>query len=155
MPRLVQSNVAGSLAALVALLRAVYQTHQASHWQTRAQTYYGDHLLFQKLYEATLPEIDQVAERAIGSGGIAMLDPVKQSSQTTDFIAAFRGRRGATPSPTQLVEISLGAEMALLQGIDEVLSTRGISQGTQNLLQGIADVHEGHVYLLQQRLAQG
>ena len=144
---------ARALATLVALLRAVYQTHQASHWQTRAKSYYGDHLLYQRLYEDTLPEIDQVAERAIGMGGLELMDPGKQSSLTTRFVSAIRGNRGL-PSPRGLAQTSLRAEMALLQAIDEVLSL-GASQGTQNLLQGIADKHEGHLYLLQQRLAQG
>jgi len=143
-----------NLASLVALLRAVYQVHQASHWQTRAQTYYADHLLFQKLYEATLPEIDQVAERTIGSGGLALLNPLIQSDETSGFIAQVR-KGTAVPSPNQLVEASLGIEMFLLGGLTSVLEGPGVSQGTQNLLQGIADVHEGHVYLLQQRLAQG
>lgn len=151
----IRSQLPAGLATLVAMLRAVYQVHQGAHWQTRAQTYYADHLLFQKLYEATLPEIDSVAERTIGSGGLALLNPTSQSARTTEFIDAVRGSGAKVPNAHELVAVSLSVENMLLQLIDEVLSLPGVSQGTQNLLQGIADTHEGHIYLLQQRLAQG
>jgi len=146
---------ASPLAALVAVLRAVYQTHQGAHWQTRTQTYYADHLLFQRLYDKLPEEIDSVAERTVGNGGVALLDPAKQAAQTLDVVASVRGKKTSLRSPQELVEISFAAEMFLLQVIDEILTTTRVSQGTQNLLQGIADAHEGNVYLLQQRLAQG
>jgi DNA-binding ferritin-like protein len=117
--------------------------------------------LFQKLYEAVLPEIDGVAERAVGTGGIELVDPIVQAGQTHQFVQSFAGndigpyvsvrRRG---SPLAYVQSSLQAELALLGALEAVLSSRRVSQGTQNLLQGIADTHEGHVYLLQQRAAR-
>lgn len=146
-------NARGSeLAAIVALLRAVYQTHQTAHWQSGGANYYGDHLLFQRLYEAILPEIDSVAERAIGTGGTSLLDGIKQATQTAEIVTLLRGAPAS--SPKDLVAISLNAEVLVLEVLAEALSGR-LSQGQQNLLQGIADTHEGHVYLLQQRLAQG
>lgn len=141
------------LSALLSLLRAVYQMHQAAHWQSRGGAYYGDHLLFQRLYEAMLKEIDSVAERAVGMGGPAMVDPIAQAVQTHAMIESVRGVGRVIQSARDLVAIGLEAEKAVLFGIDE-MTRRSQTQGTQNLLQGIADTHEGHVYLLQQRLAK-
>lgn len=140
-----------SLASLLALLRAVYQIHQAAHWQSRGTSYYGDHLLFQRLYEAVLPEIDAVAERTVGTAGIPFVDPVGQAAQTHAFISTVRGDR-VVRSSADLAAIGLQFESALLAAIDEIMQQR-LPHGTQNLLQGIADTHMGHVYLLQQRLA--
>lgn len=151
------------LAALLAHLRAVYQIHQAHHWQTRGQAYYGDHLLFQRLYETVVPEIDSVAERAVGTGGVELVDAAVQAQQTGMVVAALTAPESAGPyvrvgsrqTPSGYVDTSLAAEASLLAALDDVLTRTKLSQGTQNLLQGIADTHEGNVYLLQQRMTQG
>lgn len=145
-------NARGSdLSALLSLIRAVTQIHQAAHWQSRGMAYYGDHLLFQRLYEATDKEADPVAERAVGMGGPAMVDPIAQAAQTHSMIESLRGTGRMIRDDMDLAVISLGAERAVLFAVDEMLR-RQQTNGTQNLLQGIADTHEGHVYLLQQRL---
>lgn len=141
------------LATLLAILRATYQIHQASHWQARGVSYYGDHLLFQRLYEDIVEEIDGVAERVVGSAGIPYVDPTTQAAQTAAYVAAMRGDRVVT-STTDLAAIGLAAETVVLAQVDELMQTK-LPHGTQNLLQGIADKHETHRYLLQQRLAQG
>lgn len=158
------SGQAGSLSVLVSALRALYQLHQSHHWTTKGSSYYADHLLYQKLYEGILPEIDSVAERAVGSGGIELLRPIPQAKQTLRFVEVFcaGGSKkhetgyaiaGAHFDPYQLAARSLEAELFVIGLIDQVESGR-TSAGTRNLLEGIADTHEGHIYLLNQRLAQ-
>jgi hypothetical protein len=144
------------LASLLALLRAVYQLHQAHHWQSRGKSYYADHLLYQRLYEEILPEIDAVAERVVGlSRDPRLVDPSRQAQATQVILEGFKESEAATaenvPPTEAAVMASLEAEMQLLRQIDALLATQA-SNGVQNLLQGIADKHEGHVYLLQQRL---
>src|ERR1700760_4998396 len=45
------------LGLLVAVLRAASVVHQSHHWQTRGTSFYGDHLLFEKLYNDSLEAI--------------------------------------------------------------------------------------------------
>lgn len=149
--RLWGTSPAAPMAATLSTLRAVYQIHQSAHWQSHSQ--YGDHLLYQRLYEAMVKEIDDVAERTAGMGGAALLDPADQSNQTTKVIATLRGKGPAVRTPDQLAKVGLVAETWVLTLVGHVLE-RDLSHGQQNLLQGIADTHEGHVYLLQQRLAK-
>ena len=47
-----------SLASLGTMLHALLLLHQSAHWQVRGPTYYGDHLLFQRIYEGIAKEID-------------------------------------------------------------------------------------------------
>lgn len=152
------------LAVLVSCLRALYQLHQSHHWVTKGATYYADHLLYQRMYEAILPEIDSVAERSAGSGAQAALDSVKQAQQTVRFLEIFLegGKKqhasgyalvGAAYDPYQLAARSLEAELFTIGLVDQIASS-GVSAGTRNLLEGIMDTHEGHVYLLNQRLSQ-
>jgi hypothetical protein len=62
------------------------------------------------------------------------------------------------PQSTDLAKRSMIAEMTFLKVIDHVMSSLDecglLSNGIDNLLQGIADKHEGHVYLLKQRCSK-
>ena len=157
-------SAASPLATLVSCLRALYQLHQSHHWTSKGSSYYSDHLLYQRLYEAILPEIDSVAERAVGMGGLELLRPIPQARQTASFVELFceGGPKahvssyslvGAHFDPYQLASRSLQAELFTIGLIDDTESA-GVSAGTRNLLEGIADLHETHIYLLNQRLSQ-
>jgi starvation-inducible DNA-binding protein len=145
---------AAPLSAVLVSLRAASFLHQTHHWQTKGPMYYADHLLFQRLYEDSQAFIDQVAERAVGLGHADLVNPVAQAQQVAQVIGVVGGSDG---SPTQLVQASLRMESLVLAVIDEALSvlrsSETLTNGTDNLLQGAADLHETFVYLLQQRAA--
>jgi DNA-binding ferritin-like protein len=151
------------LGALVAILRAASIVHQSHHWQTSGPTYYGDHLMFERIYGDSQVFIDQVAEKTMGMGGHTdLLCPKTQTSVMgaltnlwcqTIIPKAFD--RLVPLGATEMVNISLGVEQCVLgclKAAKESLESKGdLSEGTDNLLQGIIDKHEEFVYLLQQR----
>jgi DNA-binding ferritin-like protein len=143
------------LAALLSCLRAGALIHQTHHWQTRGDTFYGDHLLYERLYNESLPLIDQIAERAVGSGGHLLVHPVIQSSQIHALVKHFCGDVLSNPTPDEYALVSLVAEVRILAVTSMVLGLleqKGqLSHGTDNLLQGVSDKHEEFVYLLRQR----
>lgn len=141
-----------TLASVATTLRAVYLMHQAAHLQTKGPSFYGDHKLFGKLYADTFDEIDSVSERAIGLGDPLLVCPLKTSTLAVELLEAF-GRSCDVPDADKLVKLSLEAERGLLQILASAMQD-DVTDGVSNLLQGIADNHEGHVYLLQQRLKQ-
>src|SRR5690606_33619745 len=49
---------AAPLSAVLSALRAASFLHQTHHWQTSGPSYYGDHLLFDRLYKESQPHID-------------------------------------------------------------------------------------------------
>jgi len=63
------------MRGLLTYARALYQMYQNFHWKSAGPQYYGDHQLYQRLYEGVLPEIDQLAERIMGTE-THELDPV-------------------------------------------------------------------------------
>lgn len=140
------------LGAVLTVLRTAAFLHQTHHWQTSGPSYYGDHLLFDRLYKDSQPYIDQVAERAVGLGSAALVAPARQAQQITHIV-------GMVASPTtgagSLVDASLKVESLVLSVVDEALSvltaSDSLTPGVDNLLQGVADLHETFVYLLQQR----
>jgi DNA-binding ferritin-like protein len=144
------------LGAFTAVLRAAAWVHQSHHWQTRGDTFYGDHLLYERLYNDSLDLIDRVAERTVGSGHRLLVHPVIQANQVAALVKFFCGDIQTDPTPEQLAGLSFMTEVYTLSILGMVyvkLQTAGLlSNGTDNLLQDVADKHEGFVYLLRQRV---
>jgi DNA-binding ferritin-like protein len=148
------------LPSLLALLRALTVIHQSHHWLTYGPTYYSDHLLFERLYNETVGEVDQVAEKAVGIGcPKTLIHPGVQASAVSVLVSKFCGGgvyTGEGENPQSYVGSSLQAEQYFLASAKRVADTmKGLgelSRGTDNLIAGIEDLHEGHVYLLSQRL---
>jgi len=62
----------------LAMLRVVYTVHQHSHWKCKGADFYGNHLLFQRLYEDAQKKADETAEKLIGLFGNDALDHANQ-----------------------------------------------------------------------------
>jgi DNA-binding ferritin-like protein len=136
---------------LMGFLQGLSLLHQTHHWNTNGGDFYGDHLLFERLYNESTGFIDDVAERAVGKSLPSTIDPCLQSRQ---MAAVISGLRKSLPGASY-VKLSLQGEMICLKLIDLVmqqLKDMGqLSSGDSNLLEGIADKHETFVYLLGQR----
>ena len=129
--------------------------HQTAHWQTRGSEYYGDHLMFMRLYEQSQDFIDQMAERTVGAGSPALVGARQQIDAMKRVIDDMFPSKSHAPPASDLVRISLAAEMAFVEELASVyqeLERAGkMSRGTSNLLEGVADKHEEFIYLLRQR----
>lgn len=147
------------LGALVAGLRALAFIHQTYHWQTRGKSFYADHQLFERLYNESLGQIDKLAEKAVFIESEGSVDGTTQVAAIGEFIRAFYV--GASYGPEQMIEATYQAERRFLELLNTVRSqlqaggdkptTGQLPSGLDNLLQEIADTHEGFMYLLGQR----
>lgn len=140
----------GILQGLLARLQAMRDCYQSLHWSASGSPAYGDHLLFQRLYEALVEEVDSMAEKIVGLSGM----PEVVSARNLDA-----ARADVTASMDLSVAGMLMAERQFCEGVIPgvlgALEGVGLSEGLENFLQGMADTHEGHVYLLQQRSMGG
>lgn len=145
------------LSVLLVHLKYLYALHQNHHWTSMGDPFYGDHLLFQRLYQATVEEIDGLAEKAIGLGSTTNVNLMLQTSQLLKLVTSD-GNASTIPTSSDLARKSLMAEMNFLKVIDTMLSCLQecglLTHGLSNMLEGIADVHEGHIYLLKQRISK-
>jgi DNA-binding ferritin-like protein len=143
------------LSVLLVHLRFLAMVHQYHHWITKGEPFYGDHLLFQRLYEGVLEEIDSVAEKAIGLGSTANVDLVLQTSQLLKLVQG-QGMTTTIPQPAELAKRSYLAEMNFLKAashlVEHLKECGTLTRGLDNLIAGIEDKHEGNVYLLKQRV---
>ena len=142
------------LSIILVGLRHLAFVHQTHHWTAKGDPFYGDHLLFGKLYDTVNGEIDAVAEKAVGLGSIDNVNLQLQVFQLAKMTKAY-GASSTIPQTTDLAKRSLGAEISFLRCVDHCVSSmkeQGIlTRGLDNMLAGIQDVHEGHCYLLKQR----
>lgn len=143
------------LSVLLVHLKFLAAVHQNHHWVSRGEPFYGDHLLFQRLYEGTLEEIDSVAEKAIGLGTSGNVDLALQTTQVSSLVKGY-GMTTTIPQASELAKRSYLAEMSFLKAsshLVECIEEMGVmTRGLDNLIAGIEDKHEGHVYLLKQRV---
>lgn len=142
------------LSVVLVYLKFLATVHQNHHWTCMGDPFYGDHLLFSKLYETVDCEIDPVAEKAVGLGCTSNVNPQLIHSQVLKLLSGV-GSASMIPQASDLARKSLVAEMNFLKVIDSCRTSLEecglLTNGVDNMLQDIADKHEGHVYLLKQR----
>lgn len=142
------------LSVLLVHLKFLYSVHQNHHWITKGDPFYGDHLLFQRLYSGSAEDVDALAEKVIGLGGTNNVNLMLQTAQMLKLVQGY-GMTSTIPQPSELPRRSYLAEMNFLKVADYLanqLKEFGLmTRGLDNLLAGIEDKHEGFVYLLKQR----
>lgn len=142
------------LSVLLVHLRFVALVHQTHHWTAKGDSFYGDHKLFEELYSATQTHIDKIAERAIGLGGEANVNMMLQVRQLDAMVQNY-GTTSTVPREDDLARRSLLAERCFLRCaahlVPALKSRNLLTRGSDNMLQGVEDEHERHVYLLKQR----
>lgn len=135
-------------ALYVATLKAIYLIHQQNHWTTKGQSFYGDHLLFQRLYESAQEDLDEAAEKMIGLFGDECLDYSLQADLLNKLLLRFK------PVSASPVKLSLAIEQAFLNFTETAYNCfeeeGKLSMGLDDMLMSIASNRETSVYLLNQ-----
>jgi hypothetical protein len=144
MNRPVPDALLAALLDLWAALRASHHVYWTLHWQSRGVPYYGDHLLYQRLYEARVKEIDRVAEAVAALYGADKLDPVAAWTRAGTLVDAMvRAPNPGIRAAETVLRCSEAANRAIGQ------HPYGVA--VNNVVAGIADAALEALYLLQQR----
>lgn len=134
----------------IASLRGIALIHRHNHWTTRGQSFYGDHLLFERLYNSALENLDLAAEKLIGLFGDKVLDYDLQADLLHGVLAKFGSFEG---SPHQM---SLAVEKQFLkfsqEAYDAFEKDGHLTLGLADAMAEISSKREESVYLLQQSL---
>jgi len=137
-----------TLCHLMGALLALRQMHQSIHWTLSGPNYYGDHQLFGRLYEAQDDDIDTLGEKVVAFCGPDPVEAGYLTSLQADYIKKWSG---AEP-----IKSALSAErdlQAIIKDVYDILEDNGeLTLGLDDFLMTVADKHETHIYLLQQRL---
>ena len=137
-------------AVYVAMLKAMVLINQHSHWTTKGQMFYGDHLLFERLYDSAVKDLDTAAEKFIGVLGEECLDYDFQAEMLNRVLVKYKNLEG---SPVQM---SLAIEKDFIkysQQIYKLLEDEDrLTLGLDDMIMSISSKREEAVYLLNQTL---
>jgi len=131
---------------LLAILRAAGVSHQHAHWTSKGCNFYGDHLLFERIYTPIADQVDGLAEKAVQKYGPKVVDPCAQLEQMRHFMEMWEKEKDL-----------VGRALLVEHGIQYCISTarhklgKDLSIGLDNFLAQLADDHETPLYLLGQR----
>lgn len=150
------------LMAIAAMLRAINTLNHSFHWKASGDSFYGDHLLFQRIYEGVLPDIDALGEKAIGFGDGQLSNPLKLIQAEKAFLTSVLTNdsivNGAKNDADRMFRRAGYAESLFIETTEAFmkdLESKGLlTKGIDNLLAGVLDTHEGYLYLLKQRTKQ-
>lgn len=141
------SEVKHLLSHILAALRAQSMMYQTLHWQAKGPAYYGNHLLFQRLYESVQGEVDQAAEKLVGYMGEESVFLPTQLS----LIQIYCSKWCRVENP---FERGLQAEKDLQSLLkftyDKLKASDSLTLGLDDWLMATASAHETNLYLLQQ-----
>ncbi len=139
------------MAALyVSTIKAIALIHQHNHWTTNGNAFYGDHLLFERLYNSALKDLDLAAEKFMGLFG----DDCLSYDLNVDLLHKVQLKyKNLEGSPAQM---SLRVEEDFLKFSKELYhhfeESGKLTLGLDDMLMAIASSREESVYLLKQVL---
>jgi DNA-binding ferritin-like protein len=133
------------LSMYVIVLRSLYLIHQQNHWSTKG---YETHLLFQRLYEGVLEDVDAAAERTIGITGellyTGMENEISKKFQTLD--------KNALAYLTSSINAEKEYQKVAKNLYNILKETDELTLGLDDMLMSQAGNGEERIYLLQQTI---
>lgn len=139
------------LAGFLAVTEALQMLHHSHHWQTKGENFYGDHLLYQRLYETVQGEIDLVGEKLIGvSQDVGLTNYFKRVKAMEMFLKAVTHSDqpyAVVSHDAELTYVRMGGEL-----MDQLEQAGLLTRGLEQMLGNVLDKHEEHIYLLDQRV---
>lgn len=136
---------------LLAHLRAIQWFYWTAHWSVSGASFYGDHLLLQRLYqENDINEaIDGLGERIVAYFGPEAVNPAMIGAMAQKILM------GASES-TDVMKVALKMEMGLQEAIRrawQANQAHDMSLGLDDFLMALANERDTAIYLLRQRTA--
>ncbi|MDF2695985.1 MAG: Non-specific DNA-binding protein Dps / Iron-binding ferritin-like antioxidant protein / Ferroxidase [Labilithrix sp.] len=128
-------------------LRDLYKKH---HWQVSGPTFYSLHLLFDKHANEQAELVDELAERVMSLGGIAIAMPHDVATMTK----LERPPHGREDVPTQLSRLLEAHEVILTEArmFARAAAERGDDGTNDIMVSGVIRMHELQVWFLAEHL---
>ncbi len=135
-------------ALYVAALRALALINQFSHWTNKGISFFGNHLMYEKLYNSALEDADLAAEKFVGIFGAECLDYQLQTELINKCLSKYNN------FDTEPGARSLKAERDFIKfskDAYECFEREGrLTLGLDDMIMAISSKREESVYHLQQ-----
>jgi len=137
------------LCDVLGCLRAQYLSYQTSHWQVVGQSFYGNHLLFARLYESVQAQVDGLAEKLVGYLGREVVGLDHQIKHIAGYTMRWsqidcHHKRG--------LQSEADLQASLKRAYDGIKQVNAMTLGLDDWIMATANAHEENEYLLQQAL---
>ena len=139
------------LKLLLATLRAAQLIHQTGHWRVSGRTYYGDHLLLERLYNSVTKEIDELAEKMVEKYGE---DSVELDTQIDHMSTVVKGIATISCNFKRAQAVEKMLQKLFKMSYDNLKQDADLSLGMDDFLMASANNHDTNCYLLGQRLKE-
>jgi hypothetical protein len=149
-----EPNPTLDLQKILAALRALRWSYHTKHWMVSGGHFYGDHLLFERLYSGK-PSLDDAAD-SLAEKMVAQLGPASVSSRSIWPLAGDFLDRGMATSECpyrQSLAMEQEAQLLLARAHTSLKQKGALSLGMDDLLMSLANEREQAIYLLKQRTA--
>jgi DNA-binding ferritin-like protein len=144
------------MSQYIAMLRGMQLWYHAAHHVTRGASFLGDHTdIFGKLYQKLTEDFDKAIEKVIGlTDDEEMACPVHITKMACHVICKY-------PSPVSLTSLAMAScALEMEKNHNELVTTMFheleeagcLSLGLDDMLMATVNDHEGHIYMLQQRV---
>lgn len=147
------SGAAELLCSYLAMQRTMVIVFQHSHWKCKTDggnKFYGQHLLFERIYDAVSDLVDTTAEKIIGVFGNDGLDHNNQLEIMAGIYKKYDGE-------TYLVN-SINISKDFLKMAEDIYNRikemGNMTLGLDDMIMSQCSDVEGYLYLLQQALGQ-
>jgi DNA-binding ferritin-like protein len=137
-------------ALYIASLKAMSLIHQHNHWTTKGDDFYGDHLLFERIYDSALDNLDTAAEKFMGLFGATCINYTEQAELLNKVLLRYKQFEGSAAKQSFAVEKDF---IKFSQDAYKCFEDEGnLTLGLDDMIMSIASIREESVYLLQQTL---
>ena len=138
-----------ALKILLATLRSAHWVHWTGHWQVKSGSFYGDHLLLERVYTGIVEEIDTLAEKMVTVFGANAVDPKEQIALANTVVDMQSSRKQDPIKRSLIVEENL---QVLLANVFNYLESKNkLPLGLNDYIAATANNHDTYLYLLRQR----
>jgi hypothetical protein len=144
-----QAQSAEALSNLLSRLWAMKWDYWTTHWQVSGPSFYGDHLLFERLYgKAIDKQIDALGERIVAYAGVKAIQPGRMQMVSAKIVQ----RWVMIPCPySRALQAEREFQSAVKTAYGILKNNGDLSLGLDDFLMAAANKRDTALYLLQQR----
>jgi len=138
-----------ALSNLLSRLWAMKWDYWTTHWQVSGPSFYGDHLLFERLYgKAIDKQIDALGERIVAYAGVKAIQPGRMQMVSAKIVQ----RWVMIPCPySRALQAEREFQSAVKTAYGILKNNGDLSLGLDDFLMAAANKRDTALYLLQQR----
>jgi len=136
------------LTQILAQLRGLHWSHWNTHWKVKGNAYYGDHLLFDRMYTSVAEEIDTLGEKIVSFYGPEAITDEGTLAETQRFLSLYPG----LDLHLRAYNLEVHLQRSLKKAYDGIKASGDMTLGIDDFLMALANSHETNIYLLRQRL---